>query len=140
MAMGRKFEVPMGLLFPAGAYLLGEVEAVADFNAEARADGSRPQSLDKDTGLPVWSVSVVDADPEAGKKEKSVTVKLLATHQPVPPKNDTEFPFTPVVFEGITVTPWIEENGNFSKIAWSIRATGMSAPRQSGPSRKQEAA
>ena len=45
------------------------VEPVGDFDADKRADGSRPQQLDKDTGLPLWQVVILDADEEAGKKE-----------------------------------------------------------------------
>ncbi|MDO5698613.1 MAG: plasmid replication, integration and excision activator [Dermatophilus congolensis] len=129
MAMQKRFAVEFGSVFPAGAFLVGAVESVADFNAPAREDGSRPQQLDKETGLPVWAVQVLDADPEAGKRDKTVTVKLLASHQPVPPSNETPFPFTPVEFVGLTALPWIDDNGaGRARIAWSFRAEGLTAP------------
>ena len=104
MAVQRRIKVAFADVFPAGAFLVGEVEAVTDFNAPARADGSRPQLLDKESGLPVWSVPVLDADPQASKRDKTLTVKVSAAHQPVPPENKTPFPFRPVEFVGLTAT------------------------------------
>lgn len=130
MAIQRRISVGMGEVFPHGAYVVGAVEAVPDFNAERRADGSRPQQVDKDTGLLMWSVPVLDADPEAGKRDKTMSVKVIAPHQPVPPRNETPFPFTPVAFEGLAITPYIDDNGPRPRIAWSLRATGLCAPGQ----------
>ena len=53
MAMQKRFKVAHGEIFPAGAPLEGAVGPVFDFNASKRDDGSRPQSVDKKTGLPV---------------------------------------------------------------------------------------
>ena len=128
MAIARRIPVSFADVFPAGAFLVGEVEPVADFNAPARADGSRPQQLDKDNGLPVWSVPVLDADPEASKRDKTVTVKVSAPYQPVPPTNPTPFPFTPVEFVGLTITGWVDDNGPRARLAWSIRAEDICAP------------
>lgn len=130
MAMQRRIPVQTADVFPAGAFLVGEVEPVADFKAERRQDGSRPQQVDPDTGLLVWSVPVLDADPDAGKRDKTVTVKLLAPHQPVPPVNNTPFPFTPVEFVGLVATVWLDENGPRPRIAWSYRAAELVAPGQ----------
>lgn len=128
MAMQRRIPVAFTDVFPHGAFLVGEVEAVADFDAPRSGEGGRPQAVDKDTGLRVWSVPVLDADPAAGKREKTVSVKLLASVQPVPPANETPFPFTPVAFEGLTVTPYVDDNGPRPRLAWSLRATGLAAP------------
>ena len=46
MAMQKRFKVGFGDVFPNGAFLKGSVEPVLDFNAEKRADGSRPQQVD----------------------------------------------------------------------------------------------
>ncbi|MCH8611898.1 plasmid replication, integration and excision activator [Arsenicicoccus dermatophilus] len=144
MAMQKRIPFAHHAVFPHSAFLVGEVVAVVDFNAPARADGSKPQQTDRDSGLPVWSVQVLDADPEAGKKDKTVTVKIVAAHQPVPPVNETPFPFTPVEFVGLTALPYVEETGNGrARIAWSYRAEGMVAPGQSNKvqaPRKSEAA
>lgn len=128
MALARRIPLSFEDVFPAGAFLVGSIDEVADFDAPRREDGTRPQQVDKETGLPVWSVQVLDADPEAGKRDKTVTVKLLASHQPVPPKNESGFPFTPVEFVGLTATAWIDDNGPRPRIAWSFRATDMVAP------------
>ncbi|NUR08354.1 MAG: plasmid replication, integration and excision activator [Nocardioidaceae bacterium] len=132
MAMQKRIKVAHGDVFPMGAYLKkgenGPVEPVADFNAEPRSDGSRPQSLDRETGLPVWQVTVIDADEEASKKDTAVSVKFLAKHQPVPPENTTPFPMTPVEFTGLTALAWIDDNGPRPRIAWSYRAEEMVAP------------
>ena len=139
MAIPRKLATQMETVLPSGAFLLGDVEPVLNFDQEARRpDGSRPQQLDKETGLPMWQVPVLDADPEAGNREKTLIVKLVCQHQPVPPENKSGLPFTPVRFTGLTVTPWIDDNGPRPKIAWSIRATGFedatpaAAPRAQG--------
>ena len=85
------------------------------------------QALDKESGLRVWSVSVLDADPDARKDSKTVTVKISAEHQPVPPEAMAGVPFRPVEFDGLTVTPYLDDKRN--RVAYSLRATGMRAPR-----------
>lgn len=134
MAMKRRMPVEHVDVFPAGAYVVGDVESVADFNAQQRADGSRPQATDPESGLLVWSVPVLDADPEAGKREKTVNVKVSAKVRPVPPENTSGTPFTLVEFEGMTATAWIDDNGPRPRMAWSLRATGIKAPEQSAAS------
>lgn len=128
MAIQRRISVNHAAVFPQGAYIVGEVEAVLDFNAPKREDGSRPQQVDKDTGLPMWSVQVLDADPEAGKREKTMNVKMTAKHQPVPPENSTGMPFCPVEFGDLVAVPWIDDNGPRPRLAWSLRAGEMRKP------------
>jgi len=132
MAMQKRFPVEHSNVFPKGAYLKGEVSPVADFNGEKRADGSRPQQLDKDTGLPLWQVMVLDADEDATKKETAVTVKIAAKVQPVPPANESGFPWTPVEFVGLTALPYVDDSGNRPRIAWSFRAEDLCAPGKAG--------
>lgn len=131
MAIPKRIPLPHNDVFPYGAFLVSEVTPVNDF--ERSTKDTKVQQLDKDNGLPVWAVDVVDADPEAPRKSKTVTVKIAAKHQPVPPSNDSASPFTPVEFDGLTALPYIEESGNFSRIAWSVRAAGMHAPGKSVP-------
>ncbi|MFJ2758071.1 plasmid replication, integration and excision activator [Nocardioides sp. NPDC087217] len=127
--MSVKFEGP----FPNGAYVVGEVTPVLDFNAGKRPDGSMPQKIDEESGLPVWTVPVLDADPDARKNEKTVNVKILAKHQPVPPANETGLPFVPVEFVGLTAAPWIDTNGPRPRLQWSLMATEMIAPSAAAP-------
>lgn len=130
MAIKNRFPVSMGDVFPHGAYVVSEVEAVRDFD---KSSAGRPvQQLDKESGLPVWSVSVLDADPDARRADKTVVVKLAATHQPVPPETLAGMPFRPVEFDGLTVTPYVQENGGRPRVAYSFRASGMRAPTVGG--------
>lgn len=149
MAIQRRFEVQHGAVFPAGAWLVGGVEPVADFQAPALPGGARPQQVDKDTQLPLWQVQVVDADEEAGKRDKTVSVKLVSKYQPTTPENKTGLPFTPVEFVGLTALPYVDDSGQRveggriqgrARIAWSFRAEGLTAPGSTGASKGQAAA
>ncbi|WP_299736911.1 plasmid replication, integration and excision activator [Pseudonocardia sp. 73-21] len=115
-------------MFPHGAFVIGDVEAVRDFERSTRERAV--QATDKESGVLVWSVSVLDADPDARKDVKTVTVKISAPHQPVPPEAMPGMPFRPVEFEGLTVTPYLDDKRN--RIAFSYRATGMRAPQSGG--------
>jgi hypothetical protein len=114
----------MDEVFPYGAYVVSEVEPVRDFDKSTR---ERPvQQLDKESGLPVWSVSVLDADPSARKSDRTVTVKIAAPHQPVPPAPADGIPFAAVEFEMLTVTPYVDDKRG--RVAYSFRARDMRAP------------
>lgn len=128
MAIQRRFKVQHSDVFPAGAFLKGEVEPVLDFQASKREDGSRPQQVDKESGLLLWQVTVLDADEEAGRKDVALSVKFAAKVQPVPPENKSGFPWTPVEFTGLSALPYVDDNGNRPRLAWSFRAEGMVAP------------
>lgn len=143
MAMQKRFKVESTDAFPKGTFLKGNVEKVLDFDAPKDAQGERPQARDKDTGLPLWQATVLDADEEAGKRETALSVKFVAKVQPVPPENKTPFPWTPVEFVGLTALPYAEYTGTKDRdgkdrvrIAWSFRAEGMIEPRTAGSSGK----
>lgn len=131
MAIAKRFPITHETAFPKGAFLRGLVEPVTDFQAEQRPDGSRPQQRDKETGLLLWQCTVIDGDDEAGRREIGVTVKFAAEHQPVPPKNNSPMPWTPVEFVGLTALPYIDDSGRRPRIAWSFRAKDFAAPGQS---------
>ena len=132
MAVPRRFKVGHEDVFPFGAFMIGEVSQVMDFEKSTK-EVKVPQ-IDPDTGARVWSVDVVDADPEARKKSKTVSVKVFAAVQPVPPEALPGLPFRPVVFEGLEVTPYLEETmqgeKKITRMAWSFRATGLASPKQ----------
>lgn len=135
MAIQKRFRVAHGEVFPRGAFLKGSVEPVLDFEKSSKE--AKVQALDlnkagEGTGLPLWQVIVLDADEQAGKKDTAVSVKIAAAVQPVPPANESGFPWTPVEFEGLTALPYVEETGNGrARIAWSFRAEKMRAPGNS---------
>ena len=148
MAMQQWLRVQHSDVFPKGAFLKsgpdGPVTPVADFKANLRADGSRPQQLDKETGLPLWQVTVLDADEDAGKKDTALTVKFAAKVRPVPPENTTPFPWTPVEFVGLVAMPYVDdsaqrvENGQIvgrPRVTWTFRANDLVAPGQAGKSK-----
>jgi hypothetical protein len=128
MALNGRISVSFADAFPKGAYAVGEVEPVINFDASTKEN--RVQSLDKESGLPVWSVEVYDADPEA--RTSSVKVKIAARVEPVLPDAQSGSPFRPVEFDGLVVTPYIV-TGERPKIAYSYRASGLHAPTKATP-------
>jgi hypothetical protein len=115
-----KVPVSSELVFPHGA-MLHSVEPLIDFDAK-KAGAPDPQARDKDTGRRLWTVRVIDLDPEAGKFGSSteVKVKVAAEYQPVPPAPQVPgFP-PKVEFVGVTLTPYVNTKNN--RLGWSVRA------------------
>src|SRR5271154_818612 len=132
MAQLGPFQVEFGEVFPSGAFAAGGVEKGRDFE---KASGDRVvQQADKVTGLPLWVVEVIDADPEA--RQRTVKVKVAAQYQPVLPDAPAGSPFVPVEFEGLTATPWVDTQRCHAKdtgrcgarMAYSLKSTGVRAP------------
>ncbi|MGA4994301.1 plasmid replication, integration and excision activator [Nonomuraea bangladeshensis] len=124
MAIQGPIPVTFAQVFPHGCYSVGEVEPVKDF--EASTNGRFVQARDKQTGELVWQIPVMDADPSLKAAQKTVAVKILSPTQPVAPAPVAGLPFTPVEFDGITVTPYVNGSG---RLAYSIKARQMLAPR-----------
>ena len=133
MAIARRFKISHHEVFPHGAFIVSPVTAVLDFDQSTR--DAKVQQVDKDTGELIWSIDVLDADPEAPRKSKTVSIKILGKVQPVPPSNESNSPFTPVEFDGLTALAYIDDNGNRPRIAWSFRADAMHAPGKAGSTR-----
>ncbi|GAB3920009.1 hypothetical protein GCM10011575_35720 [Microlunatus endophyticus] len=126
MSVQGPFKVECGEVFPHGVGVVGAVAPLIDFDRSTPEN--RVQARDKDTGLPVWTVDVMDFDPEA--RERTFKVKIAAEVQPVPPDAIDGVPVRPVQLDGLTVTPYQKEVGNGrQRIAYSLRAAGMSTPR-----------
>ena len=130
MAMQGQIPIEFGIVFPDGAYAAGGIEMVRDFD---RSSGDRVvQQIDKHTGLPLWVVEVIDADEAA--RQRTVKVKIAAQVQPVLPPPVTGSPFTPVEFDGMTATPYVDSSrcqgtGRCgARVAYSFKATGVRAP------------
>jgi hypothetical protein len=121
MALSRHIPITNELVFPAGAYAVGAVEQVVDFEASTREQ--RVQAHDRDSGLPTWAISVFDADPEA--RAKVVRVKISARNPPTLPPAPAGAPFPSVAFEGLTATPYVDTSGSRPRLAWSLRATAV---------------
>jgi hypothetical protein len=66
MALQGPIPIEFGAVFPGGAYAAGGFEMVRDFD---RSSGDRVvQQADKHSGLPLWVVEVIDADPDARQR------------------------------------------------------------------------
>jgi hypothetical protein len=133
VAVQGPFAVPCAVVFPCGVFAAGGFEPVRDF--EASKGGVFVQAKDKATGVPLWVVDVIDADPAA--RDKTVRVKVAAPVQPVLPAAGPGSPFAAVEFAGLTVTPYVNQAG---RLAYSLRAAGVSAPGRPGPASRRDAA
>ena len=132
MAFQSQIPIEFGMVFPRGAYAAGGIEVVRDFD---RSSGDRVvQQADKHSGLPLWVVEVIDADPDA--RQRMVKVKIAAQVQPVLPSPAPGSPFTAVEFDGMTATPYVDTSRCHAKDtgkcgarqAYSLKATGVRAP------------
>jgi hypothetical protein len=128
MALSRHIPINNDLVFPSGAYAVGGVEQVIDFEASTREQ--KVQAHDRDSGLPLWAISVFDADPEA--RTKVVKVKIAARTPPVLPQAAAGSPFPAVSFEGLTATAYVDTSGSRPRQAWSFRATAVRAATPKG--------
>ena len=125
---GKRFPIEFDELFPQGAYVVGEVTAVTEYQSQEDKARNRPvrARIDEVSGLPLFKVTI--ADPSAEKdRDKSITIEIAARVQPVPPSAVGGLPFRPVVLEGLTVQPRAETSGQAKWITWVVRANGMHA-------------
>jgi hypothetical protein len=135
---GIKVPVPFEFVFPAGVMFMG-VEPVTDFDAKATGVAD-DQARDKETGERLWQVTVIDNDEEASRfgRSPAVKVKIPAPYQPVPPAPQVAG-FRPLVaFEGLTLTPYVDQlkcrgvqlgpHKCGGRLAYSMRATAMVDP------------
>jgi hypothetical protein len=126
MALQGPIPVEFGNVFSHGAFAAGGFEPMRDFDASS---GDRfVQAKDKQSGLPVWVIEVIDADPAA--RVRAVKVKVAAQVQPVVPAGPSGSPFVPVEFTGLTVTYYVNQAG---RLAYSLKATGIRAPGRGRP-------
>ena len=69
MALQGPIPVEFGTVFPSGAYAAGAFEPVRNFDAST---GEKfVQSHDKATGMPLWSIEVIDPDPQADQGQQA---------------------------------------------------------------------
>jgi hypothetical protein len=123
MANLQALPVEFGAAFPDGVCMVGEVDRQNDYERSTRENPV--QARDKETGLPIWVIEVIDFDPKA--RTKTYKVKVVSEYQPVPPEALPGAPLRPVVLENLTVTPYIAD-GPRPRIAYSLRCTGLAAP------------
>lgn len=154
MAMPRRIKIEFGEAFPFGLLAVGEAEEMRDFDAKPDRNGNRPQAIDEETELPMWTLDVLDADPEVSKSARSFAVRIASRYCPALPALPAGTPahlafMRPIELEGLTATPYVADspmgNGR-GRLAWSFRATGIKATSttaadpQSGKNAKEAAA
>ncbi|MEV4251655.1 plasmid replication, integration and excision activator [Spirillospora sp. NPDC049652] len=120
MAVLGRIPVNFGEVFPHGVFATAAAEPLENFE-------TKRQEIDKENGLRVWVVDVYDADPEANHRNSAIRVKISAEVCPVVPE-PVMGPFRPCEFEGLTVTPYVDDSGKRPRIAYSWRARGVRAP------------
>jgi hypothetical protein len=131
MTVPRKIKFNYNDVFPFGAFLVSDVTPLRDFD---RSTAENPvQAVDGDNGERVWVVEVIDADPEARRADRHLTVKLTGPVSPTLPALPHGYPdgtpFRPVEFTGLTGTAWVDDSGPRPRLAWSLRATGIATPK-----------
>lgn len=131
-----KVPVRSDAVFPKGALWMG-VDAQTDFDLRGKVDDD--QARDKHSGERVWLVTVIDLEePDETTRFRRTAehkVRVIAPYRPVPPA-PTVPGYPPVIaFEGLTMTPWVDQTrchpgGSDScraRLAYSLRATGVIA-------------
>jgi hypothetical protein len=121
--------MPFEYAFPHGALLRG-VQKATDFDKRGKADDD--QARDKETGERIWTVTLLDLDPDAARFGRDlVKVKVIAPVQPVPPESAVPGYPPAVELEGLVLVPWVDDQRCKggpqcrARLAYSMRATGI---------------
>ena len=118
---GSRLAVSMADVFPDGCHLVPDsFSEVQDYDEKTKV---RTPSTDKVTGKRVFQCRVVDMDQELEGRPRETVVKIINDYMPV---NPTKAPFEAVEFDGLTVTPYINDK---NRMAYSLRATSIRAAR-----------
>ncbi|MFC8043530.1 hypothetical protein [Nocardia sp. NPDC057353] len=124
--------------FPKGLFLLGDIEPVTEFNADRSAPKRQRTDVDFEgngTGKRLWKGTITDP-AAANAKSASFEVTFVADVMPVPAAPEIVPGMRPIELEGLEIKPKIEGDGQFKRIGWKIRATGIkgdtNAPRSTG--------
>src|SRR5947209_15166707 len=121
--------MPFEFAFPHGALFRG-VQAATDFDKRGKV--ADDQARDKDTGERIWTVTLLDLDPDAARFGRDlVKVKVIAPVQPVPPVSAVPGYPPAVELENLVLVPWVDDsrcksNGQCrARLAYSMRASGI---------------
>ena len=130
LSNGARLPATMADVFPAGCHLVPD--SITEAQDYDEATGRRSPAVDKHTGKPVFQCRVSDRDRGLEGRSREVVVKILADRMPSAP---TGTPFELVEFEGLLVTPYVDNRrcqgrGRCgARMAFSLRATGIKASR-----------
>jgi len=138
-----RYVTSMEQLLPQGAWLVSELEAIKDFDRSSPGAEGFVQALDKDTGEELWSVVVQSGDLEAPAWLHRFKVKIASAVAPELPPVMPGTPFRPVYFDGLMLIPYLDDKNCTGpepgkrhrcrgRVAYSVRAGGMRAPKGAG--------
>jgi hypothetical protein len=124
--------MPFEYAFPNGALFRG-VQPATDFDLRGKV--ADDQARDKESGLRIWQVTLLDLDPQAARFGRDVVkVKVIADQQPVPPASTVPGYPAAVELVDLVLVPWVDDskctnNGRCrARLAYSMRASGLRAP------------
>jgi len=111
MAINGAIRVEFDEVLPHGAYVVGDVQPVKDWDRSTRE--VEQQVVERDEhGEPVldgdglalrhWQVEVMDGDRSL-RRDKTFLVRIVSARQPVPPEPVGDSPFAPVELVGLSV-------------------------------------
>lgn len=118
VAHGTRFPIAFNDLFPQGAYLMGDIQPLTEYQSQEDKARNRPirPRIDEATGKRLYRATI--ADPSAEKeRDKSISVETVGG-----------LPFPPVVLVGVMGQPRADESGQAKRISWAIGLCGVDGP------------
>jgi hypothetical protein len=136
MSVDGPYLVDCAKQFPFGLVLVGGISKKLEYDPGRKAD-ERRQDRHKETGLPLWSCSMIDLDPEANVSTFDVTI--AADVQPVAPGLAANAPTRLVQLDGLEITARTKVVGknwqtqhDITRVVYYVTATGISAVKAAG--------
>lgn len=109
MSVPKWLKVSHQQVFPHRAFVVSDVTAVIDY--ERSTKDNKVQATDRDS----------EPSPSSSQHPAACV-----------PANSAGTPFTPVIFEELCVLPYVDSSSESGRIAWSFRASGMTADTGKG--------
>jgi hypothetical protein len=136
---GHRFAIEFDTAFPQGLVLIGDVAPDNEYQTREDKAAGRPvrQKLDQVTGKRQWKATVTDPD-ESTAKRASFEITFIADVQPVPSTTEVLPGMRPVELAGLTAEPRVAGNGEFKYQSYVYRATGFTAPANTGAGRPSQ--
>jgi len=122
MALGRHIPINMDQVFPAGAYAVGGVEQVIDF--EASTPGQRVQAHDRDSGLPCGRSRSSTPIPMRGEGRRG---QDRGPYRARSSAGAGRVAVSGGVLRGSDGDGYVDTSGSRPRLAWSFRATAVRA-------------
>ena len=136
MSVEGPYRVECAQQFPFGLLLVGGIEKKFEYDPGRKAE-ERRQDRHKETGLPLWTCSVIDLDPESNVKNFDVTI--AAEVQPVAPGLAANAPARLVQLDGLEIAARTKVTGknwqtkqDITRVVHYVTATGISAVKAAG--------